>query len=448
MSLVTEAVARYHKLIESDPYIDLAWAHALQERIQAEKLDGRPVSPVLRPHFVTKRDYAHLVKATETILSAMARMEKLVMTTPALVARMQLLPAERALASVDPRYSISISSLLDTAMTEKSLHFTGYSSDIPGGVLHGDALGDLYFEAPPLKEFRKKHKLKKLSGSKPLLSAILKAYKETKGKQQRPTIAIVEGRLPFQTGASDHARLAAYFTHEGYPAQILAPEQLEYRNGVLRSGDFTIDIVLRRVKLQDFLVKYDLNHPLIRAYKDGAICMVNNFRADMRAKRTMFDLLTDTKLTAKFPAAERAALKEHLPWTRFVQPGKTTHKTHTVDLIEFVTKQKNKLVLRPNDETSEIHPIYGAQVDDAAWEKALRQALRTPFVVQEAVGQAHAVFPLMQYGSLMMKDMVTHIYPHAFGDEVHGASCWLGVAGSNGFSTLTGLAPTFMLEGK
>ncbi len=448
MSLVSEAVARYHKLIESEPYIDLAWAHALQERIQAENFVGRPVSPVLRPHLVTKRDYAALVKATETILSAMARMEKLVLTTPALVARMQLLPAERMLASVDPRYSISISSLLDTAMTEKSLYFTGYSSDIPGGVLHGDALGDLYFDAPPVKEFRKKYKLKKLGGSKPLLSAILKAYKETKGKQKRPNIAIVEGRLPFQTGASDHARLAAYFTHEGCNTRILSPEQLEYRNDVLRSGDFTIDIVLRRVKLQDFLVKYDLNHPLIRAYKDGAICMVNNFRADMRAKRTMFDLLTDTKLTAKFPAAERAALKEHLPWTRFVQPGKTTHKTHTVDLIEFVTKHKNKLVLRPNDETSEIHPIYGAQVDDAAWEKALRQAMRTPFVVQEVVGHAHAVFPLMQYGSLMMKDMVTHVYPHAFGDEVHGASCWLGVAGSNGFSTLTGLAPTFLLEGK
>jgi hypothetical protein len=74
MSLVSEAVARYHKLIESEPYIDLAWAHALQERIQAEKLDGRPVSPVLRPHFITKRDYATLVKASELVLSAMARM--------------------------------------------------------------------------------------------------------------------------------------------------------------------------------------------------------------------------------------------------------------------------------------------------------------------------------------------------------------------------------------
>ena len=74
--------------------------------------------------------------------------------------------------------------------------------------------------------------------------------------------------------------------------------------------------------------------------------------------------------------------------------------------------------------------------------------MRSPYVVQEVIEPAHAVFPMMQYGSLMMKDMVTHLYPHAFGGQVHGASCWLGIAGAAGFSTLTGLSPTFMLEGK
>jgi hypothetical protein len=299
-----------------------------------------------------------------------------------------------------------------------------------------------------VKEFRKKHKLKKLPGQKPLLTAILKAYKESKGKQKRPNIAIVEARLPFQSGQSEHAALAKFFSSEGYSTAIVSPEQLEYRGDVLRSGDFTIDIVIRRVRLQEFLVRYDLNHPLIRAYKDRAVCMINNFRADIGSKRTMFDLLTDATLTAKFPAAERAVIKEHLPWTRFVQPGKTTVGTKTVDLIEHITKQRTKLVLRPNDETSDIHPVYGAQVDDATWEKSLRQAMRSPFVVQETVDPAHAVFPLMQYGSLMMKDMVTHVYPHAFGGQVQGASCWLGMAGSTGFSTMTGLAPTFLLEGK
>jgi hypothetical protein len=450
MTLVGEAIARYHKLIESEPYIDLAWAHALQDRIKAEKLDGRPVSPVLRPHFLTNRDYVALERASATLLSAVERVQQTALANPVLLARLQLLPAERMMAAADPGYSaFSVTGLLDSAVNDGVVRFTGYGADVPAGVLYGEALADVYYDCPPMKEFRKKYKLKKLGGTKPLLAAMIKAYKESGGKQKKPRIAIVEFRQPFQTAAnSDYAQLAEFFTREGYPAEVVAPEQLDYRNHELRRGDFLIDVVYRRINLQEFLVRYDLNHPLVRAYKDRAVCMVNSFRAEMGSKRALFDLLTDDQVTASFPAAERKAIKDFVPWTRVVQAAKTTHKGHTVDLPEFVMKHRAKLVLKPNDDSAGSHPVRGADVDDLTWEKALRQAMRTPSVVQEMVEPTHAVFPLMQFGSLMMKDMTVHVHPHAFLGQAHGASSWLSVAGSAGFSTLAGLAPTFLLEGK
>jgi len=362
---------------------------------------------------------------------------------------MQLLPAEKMLATVDPGYStVGVTALLDAAVHDGSLKITSFSAEAPAGVLYGDALADLYFEAPPVKQFRKKYKLQKLGGAKHLLSGMLKAYKEFGGKLKKPNIAIVEFRQQFSTASNDHALLAQFFTNEGFPTEVVSPEQLEYRNNVLRRGDFTIDILYRRIKVQEFLVRFDLNHPLVRAYKERAVCMVNSFRADIGSKKVIFDLLTDEKITAKFPVAERRAIKEFVPWTRLVQAVRTSHNGRMVDLPEFVLKHRNKLVLKPNDDSTDLHPVQGAEVDDAAWEKALRQAMRTPFVVQESVEPAHAVFPLMQYGSLIMKDMVVHLHPHAFLGKVHGASSWLSPAGSNGFSTLTGLAPTFLLEGK
>jgi hypothetical protein len=449
MTLVSEATARFHKLIESEPYIDLAWAHALQERIKSEKLDGRPVSPVLRPHLITQKDYAALVRASETLLSAIARVERLALETPSLLARLQLLPAEKMLATVDPGYSsIGITALLDAAVNDGSLRISSFSAEAPAGVLYGDALADLYYESPPVKQFRKKYKLQKLGGAKHLLNGLLKAYKEFGGRNKKPNIAIVEFRQPFAPAASDHALLSAFFAREGFPSEVVSPEQLEYRNGVLRRGDFTIDILYRRIKVQEFLVRFDLNHPLVRAYKERAVCMVNSFRADIGSKRVIFDLLTDEKVTAKFPVVERRAIKEFVPWTRLVQAVRTSHNGRMVDLPEFAMKHRHKLVLKPNDDSTDLHPVRGAEVDDLGWEKALRQAMRSPFVVQEAVEPAHAVFPLMQYGSLIMKDMVVHLHPHAFLGKVYGASSWLSPAGSNGFSTLTGLAPTFLLEGK
>jgi hypothetical protein len=216
----------------------------------------------------------------------------------------------------------------------------------------------------------------------------------------------------------------------------------------LRQGDFAIDVIYRSVKLQEFLVRFDLNHALVRAYKDRAVCMINSFRAELSSKKALFDLLTDDSVTASFPAAERKAIKEFVPWTRVVHAAKTTHKGHTVDLPEFVMKHRAKLVLRPNDDSSEVQPVRGADVDDLGWEKALRQAMRMPFVVQEAAEPARAVFPMLQYGSLMMKEMLVDVQPHAFLNEVHGCSSWLDIASPAAFSTLSGLAPTFLLEGK
>ncbi|MGD1093145.1 MAG: hypothetical protein ABSB35_14285 [Bryobacteraceae bacterium] len=450
MNQVGEAIARYHKLIESEPYIDLAWAKELQDRLKAQRLGNRPISPVLRPHFITKRQYVSLVKAAESMFSAIGRVEELALTNPALLARMQLLPAERMLAAVDPGYSFfSVTGLLDSNLNDGSLRFFSHDAEAPAGVVYGDALSDLFYDAPPVKEFRKRYKLTKLVATKYLLQALLRTYKDFGGKQKKPRIAIVEHRPPFQSpDLSEYALLAENFAREGFPTDILSPDQLDYRNGVLRHGDNQVDIVYRRIKLQEFLVRFDLSHPLMRAYKEHAVCMVNSFRSEMGAKRAMFDLLTDESVTAGFPATERKAIKEFIPWTRLVQAAKTTFHGHTVDLPDFVMKHRAKLVLKPNDRDADLSSFRGVDTDDIGWEKALRQAMRSPYVVQELAEPARAVFPLMQYGSLIMKEMQVDVHPHSFLGKVHGCSSWLSVAGSNSFSTLTGLAPTFLLEGK
>jgi len=450
MTLVGEAIARYHKLIESEPYIDLAWAEALQQRLKPERLVGRPISPVLRPHLLAARDYVALGKASLALLSAVERAERLALSNPVLLSRMQLLPAERMLAMVEPGYSpLTFAGLLDANLHNGSSHFLGFRGSTASSVVHGDVLAEAFYEAPPVKEFRKKYKLTKLNGVKALISAIQKAYKESGGKQKKPVIAVVEARAPFQPPeSSENALLVEVLRREGYQAEVVLPEQLDYRNNVLRHGDVTIDVVYRAVPLHEFLVRFDLNHPLIRAYKDRAVCMVNSFRAEMTAKRTLFDLLTDDTFTAKFPAVERKAIHDFVPWTRLVQAAKVMHKKHSVDLPQFAMKHRAKLVLRPNDDSAGLSTYRGSDMDDLGWEKALRQAMRTPYVVQEAVEPARAVFPLLQFGSLVMKEMHVETHPHLFNGKLHGASSWLNVAGSNGFTTLSGLAPVFLLEGK
>ena len=79
MTQLNEAIARYHRILESESFRDLAWVDALEQKLQASHLTagGRRVSPVLRPHFITQRQYDNLVKAAEALYCAIDRIEKM-----------------------------------------------------------------------------------------------------------------------------------------------------------------------------------------------------------------------------------------------------------------------------------------------------------------------------------------------------------------------------------
>ena len=451
MTQLGEAIARYHKLIESEPFRNLDWAKEIQEKMVAANLKegGRPICPFLRPHFLSPRQYAALAKAAESLCSSIDRIKQMALASPALLAQLQLLPAEKMLATIDPGYPfLAVTSLLDTHLNGAGLHFVGYNTDTTPGVTYGSALADLFYDCPPVKLFRRQYNLTKLGGAKHLVSSLLTAYKQFGGKQ-KPRIGVMEFRQAFQaTESSDYLLLSELFRNHGLEAEVVSPDQLEYKGGVLRQGKFVIDLVLRRVKVHDFLLRFDLTHPLVRAYRDRAVCVINSFRSELAHKRAIFALLSDESLTAGFPAAEKKAIQQYVPWTRVVAPVNTKHGDKTVDLQDFILRNRQSLVLKPNDDSGEEHTVQGWNTDDAGWERALKLAARTPHVVQERVEPVKAVFPLLRYGSLEMRELQVDVHPHAYLGKVQGCSSWISEATAGGFSSIAGLAPTYILEPK
>ena len=449
MSYLDDAVVRYNKSLETGPFRDLSWAEALHRRMEEGGLSagGRLICPFLRPNFVSRRQYDSLVRSAEALLGAIGRMEQMVLTNPVLLARLELLPAEKMLASIDPGYpSLQVAARLDSHVRNGHLHFVQYNADLPTGAGYSDALADLFYDAPPIKELRKRYTLTRVGGHKHFLQALLKAYKQF-GGTKKPNMAIVEFRPVFHSGESEYTLVRDYFRDEGYAVEIASPEQLEYRNGVLRKGAFEIDLVYRRLGVHEFLIRFDLSHPLVQAYRDRAVCVVNSFRSELAHKKAMFGLLTDETLVAKFPAAERKAIREHVPWTRLVSASKTTYDERTIDLADFITRNRQRLTLKPNDDYSDQHTYLGWEMDDTAWERALKQAMRTPYVVQEKVDPVRSLFPLMSFGILEFRELQVDVRPHAYLGKVQGCSSWLS-SGSSGFSSAEGLAPTFILDPK
>lgn len=457
MAQLDDAIARYHKLLEQPSYRDTAWAEQFQEQMRQQHLvdSGRLLAPVLRPHFISRRQFDALARLSSQIAEILDRLESIAFATPVLLSRLQMLPAEKMLAAVPHGYTRSgVAASMDANLRNGTLALQGLDACKPAGLGYASLLADLFLELPVVKEFkRSRYKLSKLGGPKPLQQALQAAYRQFGGKN-KPNIAIVE--LGQESGASTGGAAGAGLSHEGFllaellnqmgaQARLIPPELLEYSSGKLRSGDFAIDVVLRRVSTREILTRWDLSHPLLRAYRDGAVCVVNSFRAEFAQRRALLDLLTDETITANLPAADRKLIRTSVSWTRVVAPRKTLYGDKLVDLPEFILKQREQLALLPNEEASDQRTYIGSAMTDSAWERALKMALRSPYVVQERGPAAHESFPVFQYGELKMKEAEVTVHPHVLNGDMNGASALLQTH-VPGATAHLGVAPVLLLE--
>src|SRR5262249_56181526 len=101
---------------------------------------------------------------------------------------------------------------------------------------------------------------------------------------------------------------------------------------------------------EEFLERVDQVQPLLQAIKNHAVVLVNPFRCKPTHKKAIFAVLTDEELQSLFSDEERAAIAAHVPWTRRVGEGKTVHEAQTVDLPAFIRQNRERLVMKPNDE--------------------------------------------------------------------------------------------------
>jgi hypothetical protein len=101
-------------------------------------------------------------------------------------------------------------------------------------------------------------------------------------------------------------------------------------------------------------------------------------------------------------------------------------------------------VLRPNDDTGEHGVFIGAEMNESGWERAVRTALRTPYVVQERFSSGPLSFPVFQYGELRLKEVEVSIHPHVFNGKMQGAFAALQTSYAS--ATPIAIAPVLLLE--
>jgi hypothetical protein len=342
----------------------------------------------------------------------------------------------------------STASRLDAFLLPESLKFAEYNGESPAGLGYAETLAEIFRDLPVMGKFENKFDVHSYPLSAKLLDALVMSYLDWGGTSKRPQIAIVDWEeVPTW---SEFEILQQRFEAMGVPTVIADPRQLEFDGKALVAHEKKIDLVYRRVLINDIVARPDECSALVKAYTANAVCVANTFRCKIPHVKAFFAFLTDEQNGTLFSHGERELIKRHIPWTRVVADVKTAHYGEQIELLAFIRRERNNLVLKPNDEYGGTGVTLGWETDEKGWDAAIGRtlsALNGVWIVQERIPIRREVFPYIpQIGKLEFRDMLVDFAPYLFRGKLCGFLTRLSATGLANVTSGGGQVPAFRVH--
>lgn len=458
MSELGDAIHFYHSLLDDETGLQSQAQLTRQLHHRQLFFGERPLCTVLRPRFVTLSQYDLLQSAIRSVMPAFAKAHQAALIDPAFRAQFRLVDWEEELIQVDPGFrEPSPTARMDSFfVTEperatigdlgEGLYFAEYNAETPAATAYCDVLSEVFLALPIMGAFQRRYETRPLPGRHHVLHALLDAYHQWGGRE-RPRIAILDWReVPTY---SEFMLFQDYFASQDFECVIADPRQLEYRDGqLLVDGITPVNLIYKRVLLSELVSREGLDHPVIRAVRERAVCMANPFRCKLLHKKSSFAVLSDEGNAHLFSPDERQAIQQHIPWTRNVAERRTLLDGMEIDLIPYVSSHKDDFVLKPNDEYGGKGIVLGWETEQTQWEAALQSALDEPSIVQQRICIPSEPYPSLVEGLVQIYDRLIDTNPYIwYGDYISGCLTRLSTVELLNVTAGGGsVVPTFLIE--
>ena len=446
--MVLDPVQHWHELLLSSLDASPRFTEQFYDKLREEKLvfGNRVHCPFLRPFFLSRQDEQRVRVVAETMAELAERVTAAALQDRGLLAQFHLRPEEERLVRIHSGYGpASTASRLDAFLLPGSLMFAEYNGESPAGAGYAESLGNIFCNLAVTREFGRKFEVHTYPLSAKLLDALVMSYQEWSGVSKRPQMAIVDWReVPTW---SEFEILKLRFEAMGIPVELSDPRDLIFDGKSLAANGKKIDLLYRRVLINDIVARPGECKALVDAYQAGVVCVANHFRCKIPHVKAFFAVLTDERNASLFSFDERQMIRKHVPWTRVVADVPTSHFGEHIDLLTFVRRNREKLVLKPNDEYGGSGVTLGWETNESQWDAAIETAVsarRGCWIVQERIPIRREVFPFIEpQGGVVLREMLVDFAPYLFRGKFCGFLTRLSATGLANVTSGGGQVPAF-----
>jgi glutathionylspermidine synthase len=374
------------------------------------------------PHFVSQGQVRRVRRAVESLCTVLNRFCEAYPEDERLQEELALPPFEDSLVRVDPGYPRPLRICrLDAFLTGDAVKFLEFNADSPAGIGYTDVLH---------QGLRLKIELPRVDGEfdtayEPMLPVLIEtlgdAYRAMRHERrggpklpESPRLALVD--VPGSPSVPEFRIICGAASRAGIEAVHVTTDGLAYDGSVLRADGEPVHLVYRRALIDD-LSEGDLT----AAYRDGAVCVVNPPRARVANNKKLMALVEDSRFAHLVEPREAEVIAATVPWTRILRPERVTYGEWVVDLLDFVSDNRSRLVLKPASEYGGHDVALGIETEQGEWDEIIEEhAEAGDFIVQEYVPVPEEMFPTVEEGHVQMRLKHFNINPFGIGGSYAG----------------------------
>jgi hypothetical protein len=414
---VREVIDRYHALVTGP--LGRESAHAFRAGMLSARLTfgDRPICQVLRPFFLTSAEASMLKADAEQLAGAFRKVLAALERDPGIRRVLALSEEEEALLAADrqPFEPDQIARLDGFLVRGGPFRAIEYNAESPGGIAFGDGLAALFRDLPIMHVLAREHAFSTYDGLSNTLAQLRRAHETRIGREAVGPLRIAVVDWKSAPTRREFEMCAEYFTRQGCPSAVVQPDEFHYDAGRLTAGGVPIDVVYKRVLAGDLVRNGGVNHPLVRAVRDGAVTCASRFQVHLLYRKELFALFRDERLAGSFTDAERDVIRRIIPWSRIVEDVDVDDGGRPARLFDLIRRRREQLVLKPTNQYGGKGVVLGWLATDAQWEQALVCARAEPYLVQERVELPSERFPVMDGDAIAFADFYADINPYIWG---------------------------------
>jgi glutathionylspermidine synthase len=380
---------------------------------------GRTIPFVLMPHFVSPGQLRRVKHAVGCLSGVLDRFCDAYAEDERLREELAVPPREDALIRLDPGYRRPLRICrLDAFLQGYDVKFLEFNADSPAGIGYTDVLHEGLTEAIELPRVNAEFETAYTPMLPMLVNTLLDAYRQLRAERpelpEAPRLALVD--TEDSPSVPEFRIICAAARRVGLEATHGTLKQVEYDGSLLRLQGEPVHLVYRRALLEDCP-----EGDLIAAARDRSAAIVNPFRARVANNKKLFALLQDARFAHLVLDKERRVIDETIPWTRILKDGRASYGDWVVDLLPFVSDNRERLVLKPASDYGGHGVSLGMETEQAVWDRLIEDHVEEgDFVVQEYVPVPEEMFPTVENGHVQMRLKRFNINPFGIGGRYAG----------------------------